>query len=68
MGDSVNEGKKVCFKTASEGVSRGPVLRIRFGASGFGISELLSFDILAFLIKPLAVSSIQPHFTLVGCL
>ena len=49
-------------------VSNGPVLRIRCGGDGLGISVFVNLEIRAFLIIPLAVSSIQPHLTFVASL
>ena len=68
IGDLLSDGTNVCSKTKFASVSNEPVLRILIGGSGFGISVLVNFEIRAFLMIPLEVSSIQPHLTLVGSL
>ena len=68
IGDLFKEGKNVCSRTTEESVSNGPVLRILVGGSGFGISVFDNLEMRAFLMIPVAVSSIQPHLTFVGSL
>ena len=68
IGAVSSDGTKEDCKTKLEIVSKGPVFLTRLAISGLGISEFDNFEMRAFLIIPLAVSSIQPHLTFVGSL